>query len=86
MNMDDLDSQENSLPEVQARRLVSTISWTNVKSTDIPNNQWLSYTSFETGMPEIYVRPWPDIESGKWQVSIGGGFAYWNKNANEIFF
>ena len=35
----------------------------------------------------MYVRPWPDIAAGKWQVSIGsGGLPLWNKNANEIIY
>ncbi len=35
-----------------------------------PDGGWLAYTSNESGQDEIYVRPFPDVESGKWQVSI----------------
>jgi hypothetical protein len=38
-----------------------------------PDGSWLAYESDETGRPEIYVRPYPDVDSGKWQVSASGG-------------
>ena len=38
-----------------------------------PDGRWLAYESDETGQNEIYVRPFPDIEGGKFTVSTGGG-------------
>ena len=38
-----------------------------------PDGQWLSYQSDESGRFEIYVRPFPDVEAGRSQVSISGG-------------
>ena len=59
----------------------------NMMATISPNGNWLAYVSTETGNNEVYVRPWPDTESGKWQVSIGGGTApLWSKTTNEIFY
>jgi Tol biopolymer transport system component len=40
-----------------------------------PKGQWLAYESNESGRPEIYVRPFPNVDSGRWQVSTGGGSA-----------
>ena len=52
-----------------------------------PDENWLAYVSIETGIPEVYVRPYPDVESGKWQASIGGGVApLWNKSDSELFY
>lgn len=52
-----------------------------------PDGSLLVYTSDETGRDEIYVRPFPNVENGKWQVSReGGNQALWNKNSNELFF
>ena len=38
-----------------------------------PDSQWLAYQSNESGRNEIYVRPFPDIDSGRWQVSNDSG-------------
>ena len=38
-----------------------------------PDGRWLAYVSDESGNEEIYVRPFPDIDGGRWQVSTGGG-------------
>jgi Tol biopolymer transport system component len=51
-----------------------------------PDGHWLSYTSEETGRPEIYVVPYPGL-NGKWQVSTtGGSQARWRKDGKEIVF
>ena len=78
----------NNSAEIQAAQL-DLAPEVNAYSGPIlsPNNLWLAYSTMETGTPEVYVRPWPDIESGKWQVSIGGGYLpYWNKATNEILY
>jgi len=52
-----------------------------------PNGRWLAYASNETGRDEIFVRPFPDVEAGKFQVSTNGGFApLWSKAAPELFY
>ena len=52
-----------------------------------PNGELLAYTSNETGRDEIYIRPFPQIENGKWQVSRNGGnHAIWNDENDELFF
>jgi serine/threonine-protein kinase len=38
-----------------------------------PDGRWLAYASNETGRFEVYVRPFPDVNGGHWQVSTGGG-------------
>ena len=38
-----------------------------------PSGKWLAYMSRESGLPEIYVRPYPDVNAGRWQVSTSGG-------------
>ena len=52
-----------------------------------PDGRWLAYASQETGEWEVYVRPFPDVGSGKWPVSRGGGFApLWAHSGREIFY
>jgi len=52
-----------------------------------PDGRWIAYASQETGEWEIYVRPFPDVNSGKWPVSRGGGTApRWSHSGREIFY
>ncbi len=52
-----------------------------------PDGRWLAYESTETGRNEIYVRPFPAVNDGKWQVSSTGGInPRWASNGREIYF
>jgi serine/threonine-protein kinase len=52
-----------------------------------PDGRWLAYESTETGRDEIYVRPYPNVADGKWQISTQGGInPVWARNGREIFF
>jgi dipeptidyl aminopeptidase/acylaminoacyl peptidase len=53
-----------------------------------PDGKWLAYESDESGKYEIYVRAFPDVESGgRWQVSTsGGGFPLWSPDGRELFY
>ena len=51
------------------------------------DGNFIAYSSNETGRSEIYVRPFPDIASGKWQVTRdGGNHPLWNPLNQELFF
>lgn len=48
---------------------------------------WLAYQSDESGRNEVYVRPFPGVDSGRWQVSSGGGTQpLWSFNGRELFY
>ena len=52
-----------------------------------PDGRWVAYRSNETGRNEVYVRPFPDVDSGRWQISTaGGGWPVWNPAGNELFY
>lgn len=52
-----------------------------------PDGGWLAYQSNESGGPEVYVRPFPDVEAGKEQVSSGGGMEpVWGPTGRELFY
>ncbi len=52
-----------------------------------PNGRFLAYQSAESGRLEIYVRPFPQVDGGRWQISIGGGTrAAWAKSGRELFY
>ena len=51
-----------------------------------PDGRWLAYGSSESGIYEVYVRPFPGPGS-RWQISSGGGwFPKWSKNGKELFY
>ena len=35
-----------------------------------PDGLWIAYQSDETGKSEIYVRPFPKADEGRWQISL----------------
>jgi eukaryotic-like serine/threonine-protein kinase len=52
-----------------------------------PDDRWLAYMSDESGRPEVYVRPFPDVGSAKWQVSTQGGTEpIWGHSGRELFY
>jgi serine/threonine protein kinase/Tol biopolymer transport system component len=52
-----------------------------------PDGRWLAYESAESGQLEIYVRPFPDVDAGRWQVSISGGTQpLWARDGRELFY
>jgi serine/threonine-protein kinase len=52
-----------------------------------PDGRWLAYQSNESGQPEIYVRPFPDVQGGRWQVSRAGGTRpLWARSGRELFY
>lgn len=51
------------------------------------DGRWLAYQSDESGRFEIYVRPYPEITAGRWQVSATGGTSpRWNPNRAELHY
>lgn len=53
-----------------------------------PDERWMVYTSDEAGRSAIYVRPFPNVNGGKWRVSgAAAGFApRWRADGREIFY
>lgn len=37
------------------------------------DGRWMAYQSNESGQFDVFVRPFPDVDGGKWQVSRDGG-------------
>jgi serine/threonine-protein kinase len=52
-----------------------------------PDGRWLAYESNDTGAFEIYVRPFPDANSGHSQISTSGGIQpLWARSGEELFY
>jgi serine/threonine-protein kinase len=51
------------------------------------DGQWLAYEATDSGRPEVFVRPFPDVNKEKIQVSTAGGSQpLWAKNGDELFY
>jgi Tol biopolymer transport system component len=51
-----------------------------------PDGRWMAYTSTESGIAELYVRPFPG-PGGKWQISTGGAeYPKWSRSARALFY
>jgi serine/threonine-protein kinase len=52
-----------------------------------PNGRWLAYETDVTGRAEIHVRPYPNADTGHWQVSFDGGREpLWARSGKELFY
>jgi Tol biopolymer transport system component/tRNA A-37 threonylcarbamoyl transferase component Bud32 len=72
------DSTEVPLVATQAAELFPSLS---------PDGRWLAYQSNESGTFEVYVRPFPETGSAKWQVSTAGGSEpKWSTTGRELFY
>ena len=52
-----------------------------------PDGRWVAYRSDETGRLEIYVRPFPSVDEGKWPITTdGGSVPVWAPSGRELFY
>ena len=52
-----------------------------------PDGQWIAYTSDESGRSEVYVRPFPDVDKGRQQVSVSGGNSpLWSRDGRNLYY
>ena len=52
-----------------------------------PDGRWMAYISNESGQFEVYVRPFPNVDDGRYQISRDGGLSpVWGPDGRELFF
>jgi Tol biopolymer transport system component len=54
-----------------------------------PNGRWMAYASSSEsgGQPEVYVRSFPEVDKGRWQISANGGNSpLWSRDGRELFY
>jgi serine/threonine-protein kinase len=52
-----------------------------------PDGRWLAYESNASGRIEVYVRPFPNVRGGQWQISTDGGRQpLWARSGREPFY
>jgi serine/threonine-protein kinase len=60
----------------------------NERNAEISRDgRWIAYQSDQSGQYEIWVRPFPDVDSGRWQISTSGGTRpLWAHSGKELFY
>ena len=76
----DLDGKHRVTPLVQS-------PFSDRNGVVSPDGRWLAYEANDSGRYEIYVRPFPEVNSGHWQVSTAGGTRpLWARSGQELFY
>ena len=71
----------------QETKLLLSEEYSEANPQVSPDGRWLAYQSNESGREEIYVRPFPDVESGRWQISNNSGNSpLWSPDGQELFY
>jgi Tol biopolymer transport system component len=74
-----LVGERNPRPFTEA---VSTELWARFS----PNGKWITYQSNETGIVEVYLRPFPG-PGGQWPISTAGGIhPRWSADGKEVYY
>ncbi|MGK2960818.1 MAG: protein kinase domain-containing protein [Gemmatimonadaceae bacterium] len=59
----------------------------NFSAVISPDGRWLAYVSNESKRYEVYVRPFPSVDSARWTVSVNGGMEpVWSRSGRELFY
>ena len=58
-----------------------------LQGTASPDGHWLAYEANDSGQPQVFVRPFPNVNDAKVQVSTAGGSEpVWARNGQELFY
>ena len=73
-------------PDSAPKPLVRT-DYDNYSAVISPNGNWMAYGSNESHQDEVYVRPFPAVDSARWTISVSGGIEpMWSRSGRELFF
>jgi serine/threonine-protein kinase len=72
-------------PEPPTMMLGTTYPSTNPAIS--PDGRWIAYEAREGDRTEVYVRPFPNVNDARVQISQGGGiWPTWSRNGKELFY
>jgi serine/threonine protein kinase len=73
--------------DVQAAPLLATTDAERNAEISPPDGRWMAYESVVGDQTNVWVRPFPNVNDGRWQVSPDGGSQpLWSRNGKELFF
>jgi serine/threonine protein kinase len=71
----------------RARKLLLKEKFLEANPNISPDGKYIAFLSAESGRGEVYVRPFPEVSKGKWQISDGGAdFARWSPDGRELLY
>jgi serine/threonine-protein kinase len=74
-------------PELQAQKSLLSSPGSDFDPELSPDGKWLAYHSNESGEFQVYVRPFPNVQAGRSQISTSGGTrAAWSRDGRELFY
>jgi serine/threonine-protein kinase len=86
LNVLTLDRTVALPPKMRTEPLIQSTA-TKFNPEISPDGRWIALQSNESGQPQIYVRPFPAVDGGRWQISPDGGTRpAWSRNGRELFY
>jgi Tol biopolymer transport system component len=67
-------------------RLVVGSKFNEVGARLSPDGRWLAYLSDETGLPQVYVQPYPALDARFLISKSGGGEPVWSRDGRHLFY
>jgi Tol biopolymer transport system component len=81
------DIGQLTLSEEPTAELILQTEFSELHAALSPDSRWLAYESNRSGRVEVYVRPFPNVDSGRWQVSTEGGRQpVWSSNGKTLYY
>ncbi len=74
--------------EAKTQPVIPTATAAQTNGDVSPDGRWIAYQSSEASTSdEIYVRPFPNTDGGRWLISSGGGLKpVWTRSGRELIY
>jgi serine/threonine-protein kinase len=87
MDLENVDIWALSLDGEPTARPLMAESYSEYDPAISPDGRWIAYSSNESGRIEVYVRPFPNVDDGKWLISTQGGESpIWGPDSRELYY
>jgi serine/threonine-protein kinase len=87
MGLSNIDIGTLSLDGEPTARPLMAESYNEVHPAISPDGRWIAYESNESGGINVYIRPFPNVDDGRWLISArGGGYPVWAPDGRELFY
>ena len=75
------------------RSISDWADWSSATAAEVfapaasPDGRWIANGSDETGVSEVYVRPFPATDGARWKASLDGGTEpAWSNDGRELYY